>query len=94
MGADRLLQSMTSAYIAGSGSSKELPALLYSYNGLYSIYIYIYIYINHYTQNHNADIDQAMGQTNPVFSIFKTKFGGSKCIMAANGLPILNPFRP
>ena len=39
MGVDRLLQSMTGGGDRG-GSRKELLTLLYSYNGLYSIYIY------------------------------------------------------
>ena len=34
MGVDRLLQSMTSVE---AGNKRELPALLYLYNGLYSI---------------------------------------------------------
>ena len=45
MGIDRPLQSMTRVG-ARAGSRRELLALLYSYNGLYSIYIYICIYSN------------------------------------------------
>ena len=44
MGVDRLLQSVTRGG-GRAGSRWELPALLYSYNGLCRIYIYIYIYI-------------------------------------------------
>ena len=40
MGIDSLLQSMTRVG-ARAGSRWELPALLYSHNGLYSIYIYM-----------------------------------------------------
>ena len=37
MGVDRFLQSMTSVE-AMAGSIRELPALLFLYNGLYSMY--------------------------------------------------------
>ena len=47
MGLDRLLQSMTSAW-ARSGSRKELPALLYSYNDLCSMYTHVYMCIRVY----------------------------------------------
>ena len=39
MGVDRLLQSMTGRGDR-AGSRQKLPALLYPYNGLYSIYIH------------------------------------------------------
>ena len=40
MGVDRLLQSMTGEG-GRAGIRWELPALLYSYNGLFSIYMYV-----------------------------------------------------
>ena len=54
MGVDRLPQLMT-AEGDRAGSRWKLPALLYSYNGLYSIYIYIYIIYHlseRYSPNH------------------------------------------
>ena len=44
-GVDRLLQSMTGGE-ARAGSRRELPALLYSYNGLGSIYLLVSLVVS------------------------------------------------